>query len=105
MRPQVGAEAVGGESQIVVEADGESGCLGVLLNRTELAMKLPLNPHVKGDGFGVFLLEGASLGRNRILIAGRPIAPEPQVGILRVQMGIEGAEGGKAEEQVAFVAL
>jgi hypothetical protein len=51
----------------------------------------------------VFLAERAGGGRIGIAIFGRPIGPDPQLGIAAVQPLVEGAVEGEFFEQIAFL--
>ena len=104
MGPEVAAEAVGGQGEIVVEADGQAPIARVLLGAGELQIDLPLQVLVEEDTAPVFLAEGRGFGAARVLVGRGPLGPEPDVGVEAVQVLIERAVGGEVFEECAFAA-
>ena len=70
----------------------------------QLQVDLPLQVLIEHDAAPVLLAEGARFRRTGILIALRPLGPQPEVGIAPVQMLVERAVGGEVLEQVALAA-
>ena len=54
MRPQIGTESVGSQSQVVIQTDAQAALEGVLLGGGELQIELPLDVFVKQNAAPVF---------------------------------------------------
>ena len=84
--PQVRAETVRGQRQVVVQTDGHSPVARPLLRLPQRGIDLPLQVLIKHDGAPVFLLESAGFRRCRLLAGLRPLGPVPDFGIETMQM-------------------
>ena len=103
MRPEVGTEAIGGESEIVIQADALTFALGVFLGCGELKVELPLEIFVKQNLAPMFFRELGCGGGFRVLILLRPCAPGPDVRALAVHGVVQRGMHGEAMQQVAFL--
>ena len=102
MRPQVGAEAVGGQRQIVIEADAEPALARMFLGRPQLAIQLPLQILVKQNAAAVFAGECLRRGGFRILVWLRPRSPVPHVRVFRVNRLVQRGMQSETVQQIAF---
>ena len=102
--PQIGAAFVGGQGQIVVEADRHAGRASLFLRSLQLQIDLPLQPLVEQDatpvGVGKFA-DRQGVGRT---IGLRPVRPDPDFAVLRVQHLIQGTINRKAFQQFPLLA-
>ena len=87
--PKIGAETIGGQRQVVIEAHGKPARYGFGLGLRELEIQLPLQILVKQYAPFVFAPEARSGFRIRITELFRPILPRPHLRMLRVQPFVE----------------
>jgi hypothetical protein len=94
--PEVGAAAIGGEREVMIETNRHADGFGVLLYRGKLAVDGPGQPGVKLDQAGVFGGEGIDGRRIRVLQFGGPLGPDPDVRVSLVQDFVKGTVNGIA---------
>ena len=103
VRPQVAAEAVGGQRQVVIEPDRQVPVARPLLRAPPVAGRSA----TAGTGRTSrarqrFLRKARVSARTGVLIRRGPFGPQPDVGIRAVQLLVERAVGGERLEQFAF---
>src|SRR5205085_1971440 len=102
VRPQVAAETIRGQRQIVIEADGKAPGARMLLDAGQLPVDLPLKILVKHYPTPMFLAEIHGFGRAGVLIWRRPVGPQPNIGLPEMQLLVERAVGGEFFQQVVL---
>jgi len=102
VRPEVAPETVGGEGEIVIEADGKAALASALLRRAKLHIDLPLHVLVEQNTLRMSAREFTYGARIRVAVMLRPVGPDPQIGIAAVKKFVERAVGGELHEQIAF---
>src|SRR5258708_1569925 len=100
--PKLRAETVGGQRQVMIQADGELLVARVLLCGGELKVDLPLPILVKQDGAPVFSPKGFGFSRLRIAKCLRPVRPQPNFRVAPVDPLIQRAIRGKAPQQFSL---
>src|ERR1035441_10070668 len=100
--PQVGAETVRGERQVVIDSDGTAAVACFLLRPAQLDVDLPLDVLAQHHGAPAALAKGAGFGRCRVLVGRRPLRPDPHLRVAFVQGFVQRRVGGEFLEQLTF---
>src|SRR5689334_13709435 len=87
--PQVAAEAVRSQRQIVIEPDRKVPVACPLLRTRQLLIDLPLQVLIEFHAPPPLLAEGSRFLRTGILERLWPLGPQPEVGVVRVQFFVE----------------
>ena len=102
MRPEVGSATVGRQRQILIQTNSHPRLAGVLLDAGELAVDVPLQPAVEENFALVF--SGKLPNGVAVRIAKRfgPVGPDPEIGVLGMEMLVERTIRGIEAQEIAF---
>src|ERR1035438_2019219 len=102
MRPQVRTESIGGQRQIVIQANAEPSLARVFLPRPQLTVELPLQILVKQNAAPLLLHEFPHGGGFRILVLLGPRSPVPNLRMLSVNCLLQRGMHREPMQQIAF---
>ena len=86
MGPGLGAAAIDGDGEVLVQADAQAQLQTALADPFELQLGLPLQVLVEPDAPDMRLGEVRDFGRGWVAVGGRPRRPAPDIRVLAVKL-------------------